>query len=79
MSKLDWKETVVSSESEFRSEGIVPVSDLEATLMDVTLLESSHFTPFQLQNELAVVHPDGVGESDFASFDMKTPSSAMAV
>lgn len=78
MSELDWKEMDVSSESEFRSEGIVPLIDLEATLIDVTRLEPSHFTPVQLQNVVAD-HPDGVGESDFASLDMKTPSSAMAV
>ena len=37
-----------------------------------------HFTPVHWQ-KLLPVHPDGDGISAFASFDMNTPSSAMAV
>jgi hypothetical protein len=69
----------VSSDSEFRSEGSVPVSDLEAKLIDVTRFEPSHLTPVQLQNVVVDDQPDGVGVRAFASLDMKTPSSAMAV
>jgi len=54
------------------------VSDLEAKFNDVTRSEPSHFTPFQLQNEVPD-HPDGGGVRDLASFDMNAPSSAMAV
>jgi hypothetical protein len=70
---------VVSSDSEFRSEGSVPVSDLEDKLIDVTRFEPSHLTPVQLQNVVVDDQPDGVGVRAFASLDMKTPSSAMAV
>lgn len=69
----------LSDESELRSEGIVPISDLEARLIDVTLLNSSHLTPVQRQKELLDDQPDGVGLKDFASFDMKVPSSAMTI
>lgn len=44
----------------------------------MTRFESSHLTPVQLQKVLDD-HPEGVGLRDFDSFDMKTPSSAMAV
>jgi len=69
----------VSLESELRSEGIVPLSDMEARLIDITLFNSSHFTPFQLQKNMLDDQSDGVGLKDFASFDMKVPSSAMAI
>lgn len=69
----------VSDESELRSEGIVPISDMEASLIDVTLLNSSHLTPVQRQKDVFDDQPDGVGLKDFASFDMKVPSSQLNI
>lgn len=69
----------MSCESEFRSEGSVPLSFCEARFIEVTRF-ALHFTPFQSQKLVPVPdHPDGVGLKALASLDMNAPSSATAV
>lgn len=67
----------MSCESEFRSEGSVPLSFCEARFIEVTRF-ALHFTPFQSQ-KLVPDHPDGVGLKALASLDMNAASSATAV
>ncbi|GER57348.1 leucine-rich repeat protein kinase family protein, partial [Striga asiatica] len=72
---LRWRLRVLRAESWVRWEGIVPVRDLDARLMEVTRAEESQLMPCHLQ-KFGPVQPGGLGLMDLANWAMTDASSA---